>query len=214
MVDKDLKGLFAGFGAILGVFGIVLQFFLTYEDKTLGAALIRFFSYFTILTNIVVIIYFLAHTFRFNPRHRFIAKLVSGLKFPEASSAITVYIVIVGLVYQLILSKPLSGWVIVSDGILHAVIPIFFTIYWIVFTSNQRVNVATIPYWLIYPFIYFLYTLVRGELTGLYPYPFIDVSELGYPKVLFNCFVVAIVFLVLSISLAAIANWRNQLKSS
>jgi hypothetical protein len=214
MVDKNLNRFLSGLGAILGIFGIVLHFFLTYEDQTLGAALIRFFSYFTILTNLLVIIYLSAHTFRINPRNKFIGKLISGFKFPESSTAITVYIVVVGLVYQLILSKPLSGWIIVSDGILHAVIPVFFTIYWFVFISNQRVNVATIPYWLIYPFIYFLYILVRGELTDIYPYPFIDVSELGYPKVLFNCFVVAIVFLVISISLAAIANWRNQLKSS
>ena len=213
MVDQDLKGLFSKLGAILGICGIVLHFFLTYEEQTLGAELIRFFSYFTILTNILVVIYFLVHAFSFNPKHRFIAKFISGLKLSESSTAITVYILIVGLVYKLLLSKPLSGWIIVSDGILHSVIPIFFPVFWIVFT-NQRVNLATIPYWLIYPFIYFLYTLVRGELTGLYPYPFIDVSELGYPKVLFNCFVVAIVIVVMSISLAAIANWRNQLKSS
>ena len=36
------------------------------------------------------------------------------------------------------------------------------------------------------PLLYVVYVLVRGHLTGLYPYPFIDVGALGLKYVLLN----------------------------
>jgi len=37
--------------------------------------------------------------------------------------------------------------------------------------------------WLAYPGIYLVYILARGAASGLYPYPFVDVTELGYGRV-------------------------------
>ena len=38
--------------------------------------------------------------------------------------------------------------------------------------------------WLAFPFLWLSYTLVRGEAEDWYPYPFVDVSKLGYDGVL------------------------------
>ena len=38
------------------------------------------------------------------------------------------------------------------------------------------------------------YTLVRGSITGWWPYPFIDVDELGWGRVLVNVVGVAVLF--------------------
>ena len=42
------------------------------------------------------------------------------------------------------------------------------------------------------------FTLIRGEGTGFYPYPFVDVSTHGYGRVLLNCLLVALLFLALA----------------
>jgi hypothetical protein len=46
--------------------------------------------------------------------------------------------------------------------------------------------------------LWLVFTLIRGEAVGFYPYPFVDVGDLGYPKVLVNCLLVALLFLVLA----------------
>jgi hypothetical protein len=42
---------------------------------------------------------------------------------------------------------------------------------------------------MIFPVIYFFYSLIRGFITDWYPYFFVDVTKLGYPQVLFTSLV-------------------------
>jgi hypothetical protein len=50
----------------------------------------------------------------------------------------------------------------------------------------------------VYPLLWLAFTLIRGEGVGFYPYPFVDVSEHGYGRVLLNCLFVALLFLALA----------------
>ena len=43
-----------------------------------------------------------------------------------------------------------------------------------------------VPWLLLYPLVYLVYVFARGEMVGLYPYPFIDVLVLGYGAALLN----------------------------
>jgi len=81
-------------------------------------------------------------------------------------------------------------------------------LYWVVFVSSKKVNYASIPYWLIYPAFYFVYTIIHGALTRFYPYPFLDVSKIGLLQSFLNCLVVLVLFTFLSLSFSFIANWR------
>ncbi len=47
-------------------------------------------------------------------------------------------------------------------------------------------------------------SLIHGAVTGSYPYPFINVSNLGYDKVLTNMAVLVFVFLGLGVALIGI----------
>jgi hypothetical protein len=58
--------------------------------------------------------------------------------------------------------------------------------------------------WLGYPLVYAAYSLIHGAVTGFYPYPFINVSNLGYDKVLINMAVLVLVFLGLGLALIGI----------
>ena len=47
---------------------------------------------------------------------------------------------------------------------------------------------------MLYPLFYCIYTMIRGGMTGWYPYPFLDADALGYPRVLMNIGGMIVVF--------------------
>lgn len=175
-----------------------------------GEALVRFFSFFTILTNLLVGVYAAALLFPAgDPRHRThpagdphthpAGGIPAGdSRRPSAQTAVAVYITIVGLIYNLVLrglwhSGPLQA---VLHDLLHTVIPLLFIIYWRVWVDARSLRYADILPWLIYPALYCLFVLVRGSYTGWYPYPFMDVNVLGGWPVFRNCLGITVVFVL------------------
>ena len=212
MENQALKKGFTYTVIVVGLFGIVLQFILMLQTRqvALPESIVRFFSFFTILSNIMVVIFFIGQLL---PENR---KLKVFVVKNEIATAVSMYIITVGVVYQTILRQPipLQGWPRVADDILHLYIPLLMLLYWIVFIADKKIAATTIPYWLIYPIVYLVYTLIRGHFVHFYPYPFVNVTALGYRKVLLNSALLVIFFLGLSYLLAAIANWRHKNKSA
>jgi hypothetical protein len=60
------------------------------------------------------------------------------------------------------------------------------------------------PGWLLYPAAYLVYSLLRGGLTGWYPYPFLDVPTIGLARVLINGIALLVVFLLMSAIVIAV----------
>jgi len=113
----------------------------------------------------------------------------------------------VGLTYNTILRslwKP-QGLQLLADNLLHSIIPFLYLVFWIIFVRNQSLRWKDIFPWLIYPLVYLLYVLVRGAYYGVYPYPFVDVAQLGYARVLLNSLVVTGVILFFSVVFVAIS---------
>lgn len=46
---------------------------------------------------------------------------------------------------------------------------------------------------LLFPALWFGYTLIRGAIWHWYPYPFLDVNTHGYPQVILNAALVTVV---------------------
>ncbi len=194
-------------GAIAGWTAVGLQFYLIVLNRvtSIPETIIRFFSFFTILTNILVAFYFTV-------------LLVGGYGkvrqfFSRTSvvTAIAVYITIVGLVYQFLLRQlwdPM-GLQRIADELLHSVIPFYFVVYWWTFLDRNNLTWKQIPAWLIYPLCYLLFILFRGELSGFYPYPFVDVAETDYGTVLRNSVVLLLVFVLFS----SLFVWLGRMKS-
>lgn len=205
---KKYPQLILGIGAIMGWFAVLLQFYLIIINKVASVleTIIRFFSFYTILTNILVAMCF---TFLWlKPKSRW------GLFFaqPKTLTAITVYICIVGLVYNTILRflwNP-TGLQFLTDELLHSVIPILFILFWIKFVPKNQLKWGDFWPWLIYPLVYLLYILSRGAFVEYYPYPFMDVNILGYNKVLLNSMFLCIVFLFISLLFVAIAKMISR----
>jgi hypothetical protein len=41
--------------------------------------------------------------------------------------------------------------------------------------------------------------LIRGAFSGYYPYPFLDVTKLGYPQTLLNSAFIAVAFFIVAL---------------
>lgn len=207
-MSLSFKKLLEPLTVVLVFSSLILQFSIMLNNpanKDVVDVIVRFFSYFTILSNTLVFIYFLNLLLPRNDYTSFWHK-------PETGTAITVYILVVGIVYHAVLSQlhnpvGLGFW---ADHGLHSFSPILTIVYWILFTSNSTIKYQSIPYWLIYPAAYFVYTVVRGSLSGFYPYPFLDLNKISFLQAFGNSLVVLLVFTFLSLSLSFIANNRSQ----
>lgn len=165
-------------------FAIIAQFVLMIQNRQtdIPETIIRFFSFFTILTNLLVALFFTVKVFKLNsvPFKLFSAK--------GSITAITAFIVIVGLVYQLVLRhiwQP-TGLQWVVDELLHTIIPIYMLIYWYVNIKRTDLEIKPLLYWLLYPVFFIIFVLIRGHFSGYYPYPFLNVVEIGYEKTLLH----------------------------
>lgn len=183
-------------GAVIVWFSVIAQLYLAIENRTtpLVEALIRYFSYFTIQTNMLVATCF---TFLLLRPASAWGKFFSG---NHVRTAICVYITFVGLTYNILLRQlwQPTGLQHLVDELLHSVIPVLFILYWMIFVPKAGLQWKNAVRWLIYPVVYVVVMLGRGALSAYYPYPFIDVSVLGYSRVLLNGLGLIIAFLLLS----------------
>ena len=200
-MQKQSARIIALLGALLGWFAILMQLYLMIENRVVPVpgTLLRFFAFFTIDTNIIVALCF-SFIFLGN-------KTRLGRFFSKASTvtAITVYITIVGIVYNVILRSEWDpqGMQKIVDELLHSVIPALFIIFWLVFVPIEQLKWKNAFPWLIYPVVYMSYAIIHGAITKFYPYPFVDVNKLGYNKALLNAGGVLLIIFLLSLSLIA-----------
>jgi len=161
------------------------------EPPAMITRLVRFFSYFTILSNILVMA--TSASLASDPNR-------DGRVWRVLRLNAIVGIIVTGIVHWFFL-RPilhLSGGPLIADKLLHVVVPLLAVIGWVAFGPRARISRADLLPSLIYPVAWVVYTLIHGGQSGWYPYPFVDVSVHGYAIVLLNA--VAIGALVLLIS--------------
>jgi hypothetical protein len=165
--------------------------------------IVRYFSYFTILTNLLVAVLTTSLLIKIDFR------LKRFFKKQSTQTATVVYIFIVGLIYNIILRSAWNpqGLQKPVDELLHLVNPVLFIIYWASFSNRKILKWKNILFWLIYPFVYLVLVLMRARSSDFYPYPFLDVNKLGLEKVFINCISITILFALTSIIFLAIGNY-------
>ncbi len=165
--------------------------------------LVTYFGYFTITTNLLVALVLTVPTAA--PASRL------GRFFARAQVSLTAAasIVMVSLAYHLLLRGAWDpqGWDRVSDTLLHYVVPLLFTLYWVFVAPKAELRWADLPGLAVYPAAYFIYAVVRGSLLGQYPYFFIDVSVLGFWVSARNALGLLFCFWAVAALLLAVARW-------
>ncbi len=197
-------------GVFLSWFAIITQFILIIENRitNIPETVVRFFSFFTILTNLLVAIYFTVHYFDLKK------KLFSLFIKPTTLTAITVFILIVGSVYQIALRhiwQP-TGLQRIIDELLHTIIPLYFLIYWYLNIKKEGLKIKRLLFWLLYPLIYSLFIFIRGYFSNYYPYPFLNITEIGLSKTLLNMSVILIITLLVMFGLVLLGKQITKSK--
>jgi hypothetical protein len=203
-IDSNVRAARFAHGALalLIAAALVTQFFLSWagegvvlpEDApatTAAERIVRFFSFFTVQSNIIVcaVSALLAiRPDRDGPVFR-VFRLLS-------LTCITVTGVVV--VAVLIGAQELEGLAILTDAVFHYVAPIAALAIWLLFGPRPRVTGRTVGWSLVFPVLWVAYTLVRGEFAEWYPYPFIDVNEHGYGQVFLNIGVITVLYLAVA----------------
>ncbi len=195
--------------ALLAVFcwlALVLQLVLHIQAAnglglSLAEALIRFFSYFTIQSNILAALVLTAFAIK--------AGMDEWLVHPFVRSAVAVYIAMVGIIYHTLLRQlwEPKGAQWFADTALHTVMPVGYLVFWLTCVRKAGLRWYDPLLWLIYPLFYLGFVLVRGKMSGFYPYPFIDAKTLGYAGVAANTAGLLIVCAALGMCLVGLGWW-------
>jgi hypothetical protein len=187
--------------ALVAWFGLLLQAALTIrlvlsQGGTVMGAMVIYFGYFTVLTNLLVAVSLSVPTRWF--------------RSAGVASGVAVSIALVGLAYHLLLRQVWDpqGLQWVADVTLHYITPLLCLLHWwwVVPPAHHAWHAPAL--WAAWPMAYLLYALLRGHWLQNYPYPFIDVIALGYRQSLLNALGLLVVFLVLGLAFVAVARWR------
>lgn len=163
-------------------------------------ATLRYFSFFTILSNLAVA---LAATSALpdasSARLRF-------FRSPRLRACTALCIAIVCAIYHVLLAATWSpqGLQYVVDLLLHYAVPLLYLGWWVVANPHGTLAWGDPLRWLAFPAAFLAWALLRGAWVHEYPYPFIDADALGYALVLRNATAIAGLFVGLGFVVVAL----------
>jgi len=164
------------FFALLGFSALLTEVVVLLERNTFNPA--NFFSFFTIESNMIAVIALLAS-----------ALYVAAGKHAKVDAlraAATVYIVTVGLGFSILLAgiEGVEFTAVPWDNIvLHYLMPIALLVDFLIDPPKRKLPFKRALVWLLFPIAYLVYSLIRGAITGWYPYPFLNPSIDGLTPV-------------------------------
>jgi hypothetical protein len=171
-----------------------------------GFSTVNYFSYFTNLSNIVGALLFIYCGLRGD---------VTSLAVDMLRGAATVYLATTGLVYNLLLTGEAVGVVIPwVNAVIHGLFPIVAVVDWLVFPPKHELRFNRTWIWVVFPFAYLAYTLIRGAATDWYPYPFLNPAKVhGYGGVAVYCVAIALALAALVWAVTWIGNRQRRAKA-
>jgi hypothetical protein len=91
-----------------------------------------------------------------------------------------------------------------GNQLVHTVVPLLAVLGWLIFGPRGLTSRRVAWLSLLFPACWMAFTLIRGAVIHWYPYPFIDVSVIGYGKAILNAFWVALLLLGLAAGATAL----------
>jgi hypothetical protein len=173
----------------------------TQHGKSVASGLESFFSYFTVLTNLLICI---SLTLTLIMPSSVLGKWSAR---PGTVTGIATSIAFVGLSYHFLLRHTWNpqGARLIADVLLHYVVPALYLLHWWFTASKVPITWKNPLSWSVYPTLYLVYALIRGSIIGRYPYPFIDAAALGYGRTMLNAVGLLFVFIGLGCLLVALS---------
>lgn len=162
-----------------------------------------YFSYFTVLSNLLIIFIFL-YLGIINPKK-------TSKTFDWLRGAATVYMSLTGIIYWSILvnqhSLSLDPWINLT---MHGAMPITAFLSWVLYPAKNKLSYQSSVQWLIAPLLFVAYTLIHGLSINWYPYPFLNpLSSGSYQKVFINVLIILTGTFLLGLLLIWLRNQRK-----
>lgn len=159
------------------------------------ARIIGYFTYFTELSNILAMMWFLNKGI-FNERFKFFNNT-------QVRGAINTYVWVAGIVFFLVLNQQwhAEGLRKLEEYTLHGFTPLAFFIDYLLFAKKGEYKPKRIAIWYIFPFVYTFYAVGVGYLIQDYPYSFFNIQKLGLKDFLIGFCFLALTFIGVSVFL-------------
>lgn len=187
--------------ALAGGFAVILQLGLSIRHqleagRTVGFAVLQYSGYYTIITNAfcAVVAAACAWSARFG-------RFSASLRTPVAITAAAVSIVMVAVIYVSLLTSvhhP-KGLEHLTNLLLHYLIPPGFAWFWWQVVPRGSLRWSDALDCMALPVAYVVYVGLRGAATGLYPYYFLDIGQLGYARAAIHALAIALLFLLVTL---------------
>lgn len=203
--------------AVVGQLITSLNFWPTQGVTNIALAIVNFFSFFTIQSNVASAVVLLIGASFLVTRTG-----ADPTWFTTLRGSVATYMIVTGIVYNLLLrgiqlpQGQTLGW---SNEILHVVAPIWLLLDWLFAPGRTPIEWRKLWLVLIYPILWVVYTLVRGPFTPnevldqpyWYPYPFLNpnLSANGYFSVALYVILIAA---IIGVSAAGVI-WVSKRKA-
>jgi hypothetical protein len=140
-------------------------------------AFVNFWTYFTHLTNLGLVLVYAAELTG--------TPLLAWFRAPRTRALMAGYITLVMVFYHFMLAPyyTFEGGLLVATILLHYVAPLYYLGWWTAFARHGALRFGDIPAMLIPGLIYVAWGLVRGAFVHEYPYDILDVEKHGYAGV-------------------------------
>jgi hypothetical protein len=188
---------------VRAAFGLLVLVAIAYQAKTLIDAgffrPLRYFAFFTILSNLFGAVLFLALAAR--------SRTTRTHAFDVLRGAAVLYLVITFIVVLVLLSgAELQVGVPWVDFVVHKLFPLVVVIDWLIDPPSTDVRLRDVAWWLVFPSVWVVLTLARGAADHWYPYPFLDPANGGYRSVAFHVGMILAGFLVIAGGVNAVSD--------
>jgi hypothetical protein len=166
----------------------------------------EYFSYFTIETSLINIVVFAVGGVM-AWRHREDTTLFTTIRM----SALAYAVVTAGVYNFLLRGVPYVGYAGLQwpNEIIHVWVPILILADWLLSPGRPALSWKAMRVVLVYPVVWLLWSLLRGAVTTIYPYPFLDpAGPGGWPSV--AAYIVGLSLFLLGLSALAILYSRRR----
>lgn len=210
MSRPQFDRLFAGVIAVVAWSALILQYVLLIEltNNNIGILLgsLRYFSFFTILSNLLVA---LTTTYALVRKPSVLRDFFAT---PLVRAGVALCIGITLGIYFAVLAATWApqGAQWLADVTLHYAVPVLYLAWWGACVQHGRLRWSDVLRWLLLPTAYLALILLRGAWLHEYPYPFVDVDVLGAGIVARNCVGISVLFVAFGLVLVGFDRWVRR----
>ncbi|WP_108458929.1 Pr6Pr family membrane protein [Devosia naphthalenivorans] len=203
------RKLLTGLGLAAGTAGLLIEFVFSMQislatGRDIPGALGSFFAFYTILTNIVLVLIYLSEVL---PTQR-----LAIFRHPVTRGSMVACITLVSLYVFFVLRHLYAptGLLELSDRLLHYVAPLLYLLWWVIGQPHGQLRWGNLPVMLLPTLIYFVAVMLRGAWLHRYPYPFMNIDELGIGAVLLGALFMAAGLAALSALVIALDHFLTR----